>query len=579
MSANAAIDSQLDLILDEESLPGITWATVDGSTMSTGGRGLANLATASPMTADTKVQVGSVTKTLVAVGVLHLVSTGQLAIDADVERLLPMLNWRNPWGGQSPITIRNLLEHTAGLDNIRMWQFLNSEVTPDTPLRDAFPTNHEHLLQIRTRPGSQYSYSNMGYALLGLVIERITTERYEDYLARELLKPLGMIDSSFEFITQSQDSRLAMGYLGRGVSQHSVPLYLRPAGQFTTTANDMLHLLRFMLGDGHIDGARFVAPQYMAQLGEPSTTEAYQAGLSNGHGLALATRDRHGVLGQCHPGETFGFRAYLCLFPDERKAFFYAVNADSETADYERLNKHFIERLSVSPRSPVSAVATQDLAEYTGLYVLAPSNMAQFEWLDWMFNSVWLAEDSQKGGLMMRSLQQADRLILPLGNGLFRDAERRQASHVFFGSEDRLLSYGLTTWRRTSPVPLILGWVSLVAGVLGLLYLLLRGGWLLVRGQAGANKPLMLPWLCLISFALPVLLYTQQSYLEFGEITAASVLLAALTGLLPLLAGIGLVCALRRSRPILPDLIALTAVLQLCVVLLFQGVLPIVFWR
>jgi CubicO group peptidase (beta-lactamase class C family) len=153
------------------------------------------------MTAATKVQVGSVTKVLVALGVLRLVAADQLDLDSDVEQLLPELPWDNPWRATTPITVQHLLEHTAGLDNIRMWQFLNTQVTADTPLTKAFPDSHNGLLQIRTRPGTQYSYSNMGYAILGLVIERVIADRYEGYLAREILDPLGMHDSSFHFIT------------------------------------------------------------------------------------------------------------------------------------------------------------------------------------------------------------------------------------------------------------------------------------------------------------------------------------------------------------------------------------------
>ena len=534
MLTRASSQERLDLLLSEESLPGIVWAIVDGNTCLAGAEGYAQLAHARRMTANTKVQVGSVTKTLLALGVLQLVSTGQLALDADVERMLPSLNWNNPWHDQTPITVQHLLEHTAGLDNIRIWQFLNTKVTADSPLTDAFPQNQDDLLLARTRPGSQYSYSNMGYAILGLVIEQVTSERYEDYLARELLEPLGMHDSSFSLVTQEQDPRLAMGYLDGGIPQNSVPMFLRPAGQFTTTAKDMHLLLRFLLGSGSVNGVDLIAPRYLERLGRPSTTEAYLAGLSAGHGLALATRDRHGVVGECHPGTTFGFRAFLCLFRAERKAFFYAINADDESANYERFTEYFIDRLNVAAVTEAPIVRVSALSKYTGLYTLAPPNMAEFAWLDWLFNSLWLSEHQQHIGLVMRSLQGSQRLLLPVENGLFRDAERRVPSHVFFGNGRTLLSNGLTTWERASPIKLCLAWVSLVMGLLGLFYVFLRGFWLLLRGNSLAKSGIRMPWLCLLALTLPVYLYTQQSFLRFGEITAASVLLAVLSGSLPI---------------------------------------------
>ncbi|GAB5413404.1 MAG: hypothetical protein Cons2KO_10070 [Congregibacter sp.] len=530
------------------------------------------------MTATTKVQVGSVTKTLVALGVLHLVSEGQLNLDANVEQLLPELRWDNPWRAEAPVTVRHLLEHTAGLDNIRMWQFLNTNVTADTPLAAAFPQSQKQLLRIRTRPGSQYSYSNMGYAILGIVIERVTGERYEDYLARELLEPLNMHDSSFHYIAQRQDPRLAMGYLEAGVEQSSVPMFLRPAGQFTTTADDMQLLLQFFLGDGMANGQRIIAADHLDSLGTPSTTDAYLAGLSMGHGLALATRDRHGVLGECHPGETFGFRAFVCVFREQNKAFFYAVNADSENADYERLNRYFIDQLEVAPVAEAAVVPAVGLEEYAGLYSLAPNNMAQFAWLDWMFNSVWLSVDQQRGGLLMQSLQGPERLLLPVGDGLFRAADRRQASHVFIGPNNEVLSYGLTSWRKASPLLLCLGWLSLIAGALGLLFIVSKGLWSLLTGRLRENRAILPPGLCLMAFGLPTYLYTTQSFLQFGEATAANLCLAGLSALLPVTLALSLYLILRGQHVSRVNLGAVLASLQLCLVLLWQGVLPVVFW-
>jgi hypothetical protein len=356
-------------------------------------------------------------------------------------------------------------------------------------------------------------------------------------------------------------------------------MFLRPAGQFTTTATDIQQLLRFLLGNGEVDGRELIAPEYLDSLGTPSTTDAYQAGLSIGHGLALATRDRHGVLGECHPGETFGFRAYLCVFRQQGKGFFYAINADSENADYERLNRYFIEQLNVLPVSEAPAVLAVSLSEYAGLYELAPSNMAEFAWLDWIVNSVWLTVDERRGGLVMRSLQGPDRVLLPLSDGLFRDADRRVPSHVFFGGRNEKLSTGLTTWSRASPLLLGLGWASLGLGFLGVLYIALKGSWLVLRGRIFSKNAILPPWICLIAFALPAYLYSMQPFLRFGEVTAASLLLAAVSVLLPLSLCLSLYQITRSQNRSAAELCAVIASFQLCLVFFSQGVMPLVFWR
>ncbi|MEM7765425.1 MAG: serine hydrolase domain-containing protein [Pseudomonadota bacterium] len=560
-------------------LPGIVWVTLDSGESISGASGLAHVANKTVMTGDTRVQVGSVTKVLISMGVLRMVSTGALSLDQSVEALLPELSWQNAWRDRAPITIRHLLEHTSGLDNIRMWQFLSTRPTPSTPLIDAFSIGQSNLLTVRSEPGHQYSYSNMGYTLLGMVIEKISGERYEAYLARELLSPLGMQDSTFFFTTQSDDSRLAMGYVGKDLEQAAVPMFLRPAGQFTTTANDMRHLLQFLLGEGDIDGDAFVDSDLMQQLGRSTTTAASRAGLSIGHGLALAMRDRHGVIGDCHPGTTFGFRAYLCVFRDQQKAFFYAINGDIEGVDYERFNVHFIDKINMTVQPIELPSGAEVLAAYTGLYALAPSNMAQFAWLDWLFNSIWITQADTADGLLLQSLQSPDQLLLPLGEHTFRASERSIASHVFLGPDNRRLSNGLYTWERASLSLLLLSWISVLAGIIGFVFVLVRGGWLVLAGKMRAHAGLMLPFLTLVAMALPIGLFWQQSYLRFGELTVASGLFAVLTGLLSLSLGVSLLIETRRSERRWVDLFALVAALQLCVVLVFHDVLPIMFWR
>src|SRR3546814_10529503 len=91
------------------------------------------------------------------------------------------------------------------------------------------------------------------------------------------LGPLGMHQSTFRFVSQEgphADAQLAMGHFEGGATQAAVPLYLRPAGQFTTTASDMGLFARFLMSDGEIDGKPFIAPHLLQAMGRPTTTEA-----------------------------------------------------------------------------------------------------------------------------------------------------------------------------------------------------------------------------------------------------------------------------------------------------------------
>ena len=577
-SAQAALagisPETLEQQLRQENLVGMVWSTIGSGVDGVGAVGRAHLDGDIPMQADTRVQVGSVTKTVLALGVLRLVTQGQLSLDSPVERLLPTLNWQNPWAEDAPLTVRHLLEHTAGIDNLRLWQFLNTRPTPDMPLAEAFPVEQAGLLQVRTRPGSRYNYSNMGYALLGMVIEATTGRRYEDHLQTALLTPLGMEDSHFQFPTA--DERLATGYVEQGVPLPPRAMFLRPAGQFVTTAPDMARLMRFLLSDGQLAGEAFIRADLMQELGHPTTTEAAHAGLRNGHGLALASRDRHGALAACHPGTTFGFRAYLCVFPASGKGFFVAFNADLERADYEAFNRLFIEALALPPIEPTPAGDQEGGASgLAGLYVLAPNNMAQFEWLDVLFNSVWVSEE--QGQLRLRALQQPNRSLLPVGDGLYRSPDRLRPSHVFYPSEGIHLSDGLKTWRRASPWPVLVHWALLLAGLAGAVTIVARGVILLFGRSASADRPLLLPFFHLLALIVPVIGLVQQDFMRFGEQTWPSLLLALLSGALPLTLAVAQVWLWHREASRWSQLACL-ALLGLCTVLAIEGLLPLRTW-
>ncbi|HEY0595384.1 serine hydrolase domain-containing protein, partial [Sphingopyxis sp.] len=252
--------AELQKLLASQHLAGATWSLVDGDDVQTGAAGVRDMARGTAMRAGDRVHIGSITKTLVALGLLRLASEGRVDLDAPVSTVIPELRFRNPWDKTDPVRIRHLLDHSSGLEDARLWQMFSTRVSPADPLLAAF-TRDPSVLDIRTRPGERTSYSNMGYALAGLVIERVTGVRYERWLDAHLLGPLGMTDSSFGFVSQlgpGRDARLAWGHHDDLTPAAAMPIALRPAGQFTTTARDMATFARFLMSDGRVGGAPFV---------------------------------------------------------------------------------------------------------------------------------------------------------------------------------------------------------------------------------------------------------------------------------------------------------------------------------
>ena len=582
----ANLQDTIESILSEEGLTGIAWVLVTApGDVQTGTAGLRDGPANLPFTRDTRFHVGSVTKALLATGILRLATEGRIDLNAPVLNYLPDMFDASPPEGFDGITIRHLLDHTAGIDDARLWQMFSERASADAPLAAAFPDPNQ-LLRPRSLPGARFSYSNLGYTLLGMVIEAVCGERYETYLDEHLLAPLSMRNSSFGFTTQQgerADSTLAWGHVDDGSRYAASPMFLRPAGQFTSTAADLGRFIEFLLGDGAFDAGTFIRKDLMDARGHPGSTEAATAGLEAGYALGIGRRDRHGVIGYCHGGNIVGFAAMLCFFPDQGKGFAYSVNTDSEIANYGRLDAQFIDALAIEPASPPPTIApAADTMDWEGWYGLSPNRFQAFEYLDRLFGSVRLT--AAGNDLELSSLQSDARQLRPTGHREYSAHDRTTTSHILLRGDrgEYLVSDGFQTFEKVHPLYLAAHWSSLLLGLAGLAWLLIAGLVSLLRdGTTFIRRPIAPAFASILLLLAPVPLFFMQSFMALGDPTPASLVLAGVTLLLPL----GVLATLWLSRSpgqagiaAWVHRVAALCLLQWCLVLAFNGMLPFRLW-
>lgn len=579
---NDTLDRKLKKAVTDEKLIGAVWSTISDDIVTIGAIGLKNADTKEILEKNDRVLIGSVTKTLIATGILRLASQGKLDIETPVYKILPNITFINPGREDNSVTIRDLLNHTSGIEDSRFWQVFSTESTPSTPLEYIFSKNPS-VLKVRTVPGTRFSYSNIGYSLLGLIIEKTTQQSYETYLDKNLLIHLGMKNSTFQFTTQKGvniDPRLAMGHFDNGTTQENVPMFLRPAGQFTTTAKDMALLARFLMSDGTINGKPFIDKALLNQMGNPTSTESYKNGLKSGYQFGLSYRDRYGVLGKFHRGNTIGYRATFYLFPEQKKGFFISYNTDSETADYEKFNMIFTNHLGITKHEKQKTkdnLATS-IKEFDGYYKMNPIRFKMFAYLDLLFNSIKVKLENNK--LVIKSIQKEDYDLLPVGDNLFRKGDRVKASHVFYKSDNTpMISDGLVTYEKVSTFYLGLMWLSLILGLVGIMIILFRGFYLLFQKQLFKNNQILtLPFLSIIGLLIPLPFLLNQSFLNLGDFTFANILLAIVTGFLPLAMIFGSRKIL-QNKTLTIDTVGTLFILQWALVLIYWGVLPLRLWH
>jgi CubicO group peptidase (beta-lactamase class C family) len=201
---------------------------------------------------DTKFNIGSINKAFTKAAIEQLAKQGKLSLDDTVRKHLPDY----PSGAADRITIRQLLEHRSGLGDIFGPKYFNAPPSRLRELSDFLPLFADAPLEFD--PGTSQRYSNAGYVVLGLIIERISGEKYRDYVRKNLFEPAGMKDTGFWAIDEKVAKR-ATGYTLRGPdgplakrASNADGLPGRPssAGGAFATASDLLKFFQWMKADG-----------------------------------------------------------------------------------------------------------------------------------------------------------------------------------------------------------------------------------------------------------------------------------------------------------------------------------------
>lgn len=158
---------------------------------------------------NTIFQVGSVSKTLTACGVMHLVDEGKIKLDDPVEKYLTRWHLPHSKFNKNDVTTRRLLSHTAGL-SVQGY----GGTKPGKKL-DTLEESLSKGVKIKVKPGSEYLYSGGGYTLLQLVIEEVTKKPFDKYMYEEILKPFGMEHSTYSNNITSDNMSKSYGDLGQ----------------------------------------------------------------------------------------------------------------------------------------------------------------------------------------------------------------------------------------------------------------------------------------------------------------------------------------------------------------------------
>ncbi len=308
--------------MEHHRVPGVSVAVIDGGEIAWArAYGMADLASRRPVTTETRFQAASISKPIAALGALALVDDGRLELDAPVNASLR--RWTVPENDlteASPVTLRHLLSHTAGLTQHGFPGYAAGEPVP-TPVGVLEGEGNTPPVRVDLEPGSAWRYSGGGYVVAQVLIEDASGEPFPEYMRRRVLGPLGMDDTGFEQpLPADLAERAATGHTGDGSPLdgrfHTYP-ELAAAGLWTTPtdlARALLALQDAAAGGDHpVLSARMV--RAMLTPGEGNW------------GLGPWFSESHARIG--HGGSNEGFRCEMTAFLDGGRGAVIMTNADS----------------------------------------------------------------------------------------------------------------------------------------------------------------------------------------------------------------------------------------------------------
>jgi CubicO group peptidase (beta-lactamase class C family) len=304
MRKAGAVGMSVALVDDQETV----WAE---------GFGFADAANKVPAGADTVYRIGSVTKLLTAAAVMQLAEQGKLALDRPIGEAIPGFSIKSRFENVRPITPRLLLSHHAGLPSDILRGF--SEPQPASLADLTRQLQHEY---VAFPPGTVWSYSNVGYAVLGRAIETAAGVPYERYIEDALLKPLGMTGASVT-AGAPQGGMAARAY--RDGKEDGEDLILRDvsAGGVNASARDMGRFLSMIFAAGRAHGGQVLRPESLREMLRPQNADVpLDLNLRVGLGWLLSgaegVDERYTGIVAHHSGATDRFSAYLIALPEHR---------------------------------------------------------------------------------------------------------------------------------------------------------------------------------------------------------------------------------------------------------------------
>src|ERR1044071_9219446 len=321
--------------------------------------GLADMEHNVPNTPQTIFESGSVAKQFTAAALVLLQQEGKLSLDDPVRKYIPEL----PDYG-SPLTIRHLLNHTSGLRDWGTVMSLTGAGRGDRVINQDLALDViTHQRGLDFKPGSEYSYSNSGYNLAAIIVERVSKQKFPDFVQERLFKPIGMTNSSWRDDYQRVVPGRAQAYSrqGTGPWRLNMPfMNVYGNGGMLTTVGD------WMKWNAMLDSQSLGAPLVTAL----ETRGVLNDGRKIAYALGLVVDTYEGLKDVSHGGATAGYQTFLARYPDNKGSVAVMCNGTSPSAGgiAASITDEIFGPYADPPRTEPAKVSEEELKKFVGVW-------------------------------------------------------------------------------------------------------------------------------------------------------------------------------------------------------------------
>lgn len=338
----SAFETYAEGLIEKYQIPGTAIGfTHNGEKIYEKGFGYRNIEQKFPVTMDTVFGIASVTKSFTCVAIMQLQELGKLSVHEPVVKYLP--EFSTPTDATEKMTIHHFMTHSAGLPPLPSLIYAKKRSLDKDPSANDYPgltinkddkqppiDTYEQLMEfiaglefeLLGEPGTEFSYSNDCYALLGTIVQRVSGISFEQFVKEYILDPCGMEHTCFEIDDLKEYENITSLYAARnredGIEVYESPVWwespaMRGAGALKSTVNDMLKYAEIIRNEGKVGGKQILSAESVKAMTTPYIE--CSPGRFYGYGFMITPNYHGGTLVE-HGGNLKAIASQLCIIPE-----------------------------------------------------------------------------------------------------------------------------------------------------------------------------------------------------------------------------------------------------------------------